>query len=73
MGYGISLGSQFVGANLSTASNGSLLTSATPAFVLVFAALLLGEKVTLRRFVALVVASIGLVAVLDRRTALQAW
>ena len=33
IGYGISLGFQFVGTKLSTAANGSLVTSATPAFV----------------------------------------
>ena len=42
IGYGISLGFQFVGTNLSTAANGSLVTSATPAFVLIFASLILG-------------------------------
>ena len=37
VGYGISLSLQFLGTKLSTAANGSLVTSATPAFVLVFA------------------------------------
>lgn len=69
VGYGISLGFQFVGTNLSTASNGSLVTSATPAFVLIFAALLLKEKITWRRMLALLVASLGVVAVIDPRTA----
>lgn len=69
VGYGISLGLQFVGTNLSTASNGSLVTSATPAFVLIFAALLLREKNTWRRLAALLVASLGVVAVIDPRTA----
>jgi len=69
VGYGISLGLQFVGTNLSTASNGALVTSATPAFVLIFAALLLGERVTWRRLIALLVASLGVVAVIDPRTA----
>lgn len=69
VGYGISLGFQFVGTNLSTASNGSLVTSATPAFVLVFAALLLKERITWRRMLALLVASLGVVAVIDPRTA----
>ena len=69
VGYGISLGLQFVGTNLSTASNGSLVTSATPAFVLVFAALLLGEKITWQRLIALLVASLGVIAVIDPRTA----
>jgi drug/metabolite transporter (DMT)-like permease len=31
MGYGISLGFQFIGTRLSTASNGALITSSTPA------------------------------------------
>lgn len=69
VGYGISVGLQFVGTDLSTASNGSLVTSATPAFVLIFAAILLGEKITGRRLVALLVASLGVLAVIDPRTA----
>lgn len=69
IGYGISVGLQFVGTNMSTASNGSLVTSATPAFVLIFAAVLLGEKITRRRLIALLVASMGVAAVIDPRTA----
>jgi drug/metabolite transporter (DMT)-like permease len=67
VGYGISLGFQFVGTNLSTAANGALVTSATPAFVLIFAALLLGERITLRRLSALGLATIGVIIVLDPR------
>ena len=37
VGYGISLSLQFLGTKLSSAANGSLVTSATPAFVLIFA------------------------------------
>lgn len=69
VGYGISLAFQFVGTKLSTASNGALVTSATPAFVLLFAPFLLDEKTTLRRIIALVVSSLGVVAVIDPRTA----
>ena len=69
VGYGISLGFQFVGTKLSTASNGSLVTSATPAFILVFAAPLLGESATVRRIIALLLSSLGVVAVIDPRTA----
>jgi len=69
VGYGISIGFQFVGTKLSTAANGSLVTSATPTFVLLFAALLLREKITLRRLLALIVASLGVLAVIDLRTA----
>ncbi len=69
VGYGISLGFQFVGTKLSTASNGSLVTSATPAFVLLFAPFLLGEKTTARRLIALVISTLGVVAVIDPRSA----
>jgi drug/metabolite transporter (DMT)-like permease len=69
VGYGISLGFQFVGTKLSTASNGSLVTSATPAFVLIFAPFLLGEKTTPRRIIALVISTLGVLAVIDPRTA----
>jgi drug/metabolite transporter (DMT)-like permease len=69
VGYGISLGFQFVGTKLSTASNGALVTSATPAFVLLFAPLLLKEKTTVRGMVALAISSLGVIAVIDPRTA----
>ncbi len=68
-GYGVSLGFQFVGTKLSTASNGALVTSATPAFVLLFAPFLLGERVTARRVIALFVSTLGVVAVIDPRNA----
>jgi drug/metabolite transporter (DMT)-like permease len=69
IGYGISLGFQFVGTKLSTASNGSLVTSATPAFVLLFAPFLLGERTTMRGIIALVISTLGVVAVIDPRNA----
>lgn len=69
VGYGISLGFQFVGTKLSTASNGALVTSATPAFVLLFAPRLLGERATWRGILALAVSTLGVIAVIDPRTA----
>lgn len=69
VGYGISLSLQFLGTKLSTAANGSLVTSATPAFVLLFAWLLLKEKITTRRWIALVLATLGVMAVIDPRSA----
>ncbi|HSA99665.1 MAG TPA: DMT family transporter [Anaerolineales bacterium] len=69
VGYGISLCLQFLGTKLSTAANGSLVTSATPAFVLIFAWMLLQEKITLRRLIALILATLGVVAVIDPRSA----
>lgn len=69
VGYGVSLSLQFLGTKLSTAANGSLVTSATPAFVLLFAWILLHEKITSRRLIALLLATLGVVAVIDPRTA----
>jgi drug/metabolite transporter (DMT)-like permease len=69
VGYGVSLSLQFLGTKLSTAANGSLVTSATPAFVLLFAWMLLKEKITARRLVALVLATIGVMAVIDPHSA----
>ncbi len=69
IGYGISLSLQFLGTKLSTAANGSLVTSATPAFVLIFAWILLNEKITSRRLVALLLSTLGVVAVIDPRSA----
>jgi drug/metabolite transporter (DMT)-like permease len=69
VGYGISLSLQFLGTKLSTAANGSLVTSATPAFVLVFAWLLLKERITWLRLTSLLLATLGVVAVIDPRSA----
>ena len=69
VGYGISLSLQFLGTKLSTAANGSLVTSATPAFVLLFAWILLSETITTRRLIALTLATLGVIAVIDPRSA----
>ncbi|WKZ47981.1 MAG: DMT family transporter [Anaerolineales bacterium] len=69
VGYGISLGFQFTGTKLSSASNGALITSATPAFVLAFAFILLREKITGRQILALAISTLGVLAVIDPRTA----
>src|SRR6476661_4186601 len=69
VGYGISLSLQFLGTKLSTAANGSLVTSATPAFVVLFAWILLRERITLQRLIALFVATLGVIAVIDPRSA----
>jgi len=69
IGYGISLGLQFIGTKMSTAANGALVTSATPSFVLVFAYFLLGERISAVRIVALLVSTIGVLAVIDPRNA----
>ncbi len=69
IGYGISLGFQFIGTRLSTAANGSLVTSATPAFILLFAWWILRERITQRRLGALVISTLGVLAVIDPRSA----
>ena len=69
VGYGISLGFQFTGTKLSTASNGALITSATPAFVLLFAVSILREKISTWRVIALAISTLGVLAVIDPRTA----
>jgi len=69
IGYGISLAFQFIGTKLSTAANGALVTSATPAFILLFAAWILKERITLQRLAALVLATIGVIIVIDPRNA----
>lgn len=65
LGLGISLGAQFVGTDLSTAVNGALVTSASPAFVVLFAVILLGEKLTRLRLASIVLASVGVLVILN--------
>ncbi len=69
MGFGLTLGIQFIGTHLSTASNGALVTTATPAFVVLFGALLLGERLSRAQAFALAIATIGVLLVIDPRQA----
>ena len=69
LGIGISLGAQFVGTDLSTAVNGALVTSASPAFVVLFAILILRERLTMPRLLAIVLATTGVLAILDPASA----
>lgn len=65
LGFGISVGAQFVGTDLSNAINGALVTSASPAFILLFAVLVLGERLKLRNVIAVVLATIGVLVIID--------
>ena len=65
IGFGVSIGAQFVGTDLSTAINGSLVTSASPAFIVLFAALILRERLTWKRIVAVVLATVGVLIIID--------
>ncbi|MCY4107293.1 MAG: DMT family transporter [Chloroflexi bacterium] len=67
LGFGFSLGAQLIGTELSTAINGTTITSASPAFILLFAWPLLGERWNLRSVLALVLASVGVLIILDLR------
>jgi drug/metabolite transporter (DMT)-like permease len=63
VGFGISLTAQFAGTRLSTAHDGALITSATPAFIALFAGWLLKERVTPWRWLAMAVATAGVIVV----------
>ncbi len=65
IGFGISVGAQFVGTDKSNAVNGALVTSASPVFILLFAVLLLRERITLQRIIAVVLATIGVLVIID--------
>jgi drug/metabolite transporter (DMT)-like permease len=69
VGFGVSVGLQFVGTWLSTAANAALVTSASPAFILLFGAWLLKERITVWRLLALGLATLGVLAVVDPRAA----
>lgn len=65
VGFGFSLGAQFVGTALSTAINGALITSASPAFILLFAALLLRERLQPVHLTAISLATIGVLVIIN--------
>jgi drug/metabolite transporter (DMT)-like permease len=63
IGFTLSLGLQFWGTKLSSAHNGGLITSASPAFIVLFAVWLLKERITWPRAAALALATAGVLAV----------
>jgi drug/metabolite transporter (DMT)-like permease len=65
LGFGVSVGSQFVGTSLSSAINGSVITSAAPAFIVLFAWLLLREALTPLKLISGAVATLGVFTILD--------
>lgn len=58
-GYGIATGAQFVGTQLSNASTASLINSMNPVTITIFAALLLGERITKEKAAALTAVVLG--------------
>lgn len=63
VGMCISLIAQFAGTHLAGAANGSLITSATPAFMLLFAWPILGARPSILQVVSLVLATGGVLIV----------
>jgi drug/metabolite transporter (DMT)-like permease len=67
VGFGISLTAQFVGTRLSSAGHGAVITSVTPAFILVFAVALLKERITWAKVAAVAIATAGALLVVEQR------
>lgn len=63
IGYFLSIWAQFAGTHLSSAQMGSVITAATPAFMVIFARLLLQEKITARKGLSLALATAGVLAI----------
>ncbi|WP_027416441.1 DMT family transporter [Aneurinibacillus terranovensis] len=62
-GYFLSVGLQFIGTWLSSAHMGAILTSASPTFIVVFAYFMLGEALTGKKILSVLLASIGVIIV----------
>lgn len=63
IGYFISIWAQFAGTQLSTAQMGAVITSATPAFMVIFARLLLKEAITWRKGLSVGLATAGVLCI----------
>lgn len=63
IGYFISIGAQFLGTWLSSAHMGALITSATPAFMLILAYWILKEPLTGRKWASVLMATLGVAIV----------
>jgi len=63
VGYFVSVGLQFINTQLSSAHNGAIITSASPAFILLFAWLMLGERLTTRKLLSVLLATAGVIIV----------
>lgn len=63
IGYFISISAQFVGTWLSSAAMGALITSATPAFMLIFAYWFLKERLNWHKGIAVLLATAGVTVV----------
>jgi drug/metabolite transporter (DMT)-like permease len=64
VGYTISISTQFIGTDLSSAHMGAVITSASPVFIAFFAWLLLKERMTWKKIGSLLMATLGVLIVI---------
>ncbi|MBQ8682603.1 MAG: DMT family transporter [Selenomonadales bacterium] len=64
IGYFLSIWTQFVGTQLSTAQMGAVITSAVPAFMVIFAFFILQERITMRKAAAVILSTCGVLLVI---------
>lgn len=64
IGYFLSIGTQFIGTNLSNAHIAALITSLSPVFLSLFAIIILKEKMTYVQFISIILAIIGLLFII---------
>lgn len=63
IGNAISIVAQETGTMLSTAQTGAIITSSTPAFMVIFARLILKERLTLKKGISVCLATIGVLLI----------
>ncbi|HDR4736204.1 TPA: DMT family transporter [Bacillus cereus] len=63
IGYAISIVTQETGTMLSSAQMGAVITSSTPAFMVLFAWLILKERLTLKKGISVYLATIGVIII----------
>ncbi len=63
VGYVISIVTQETGTMLSNAQMGAIITSTTPAFMVVFASLILKERLTFKKAISVSLATIGVIII----------
>lgn len=67
VGNTISIVTQEIGTSLSSAQMGAIITSATPAFMVIFARILLKERLTLIKGISVSLATIGVLLIIGNR------
>ncbi len=63
IGYVISIITQETGTMLSTAQTGAIITATTPAFMVLFASIILKERLTVKKAVSVSLATIGVITI----------